>query len=313
MLSLLNELIAFRGYRPRILVVDDQTVNIRVIHELFKDECEVLIALSGAQAITQCQEHRPDLVLLDVMMPGIDGHEVCRRLKADPDNQLLPIIFLTAQHEEADEALGFELGAVDFITKPINKTIVLARVRTHLALKLQSDFLKSIALTDGLTGVANRRRFDEDLPLSWKHCARSQQHISLMMIDIDYFKRYNDKYGHLQGDSCLRKIAQAIKDALQRPGDLTARYGGEEFVCVMPDTDARGAEENAQRVLENVRALKIEHALSEVDQFATVSIGVSIQIATPGGQPDGLVIAADQQLYEAKRQGRARVSTIDLR
>lgn len=191
--------------RPRILVVDDQTANILLIRELFKDECEIFMALDGEQAIAQCQALMPDLILLDLVMPGIDGFEVCRRLKEDPRTRAVPVIFISAQREEADEARGFELGGVDYIVKPVNRTILRARVRTHLALKFQTDLLNSIALMDGLTGVANRRKFDEELQTSWLLCARQRQPVALLLLDVDYFKRFNDRYGTRPGTTaCAR-------------------------------------------------------------------------------------------------------------
>lgn len=295
-----------RKDRPRILVVDDQPTNIRVIHGLFKDDCDLYMATDGEQAIAQCDAHLPDLILLDVMMPGVDGHEVCRRLKAHPRTADIPIIFLTAQHNEDDEARGFELGAVDFITKPINSVIVRARVRTHLALKFQTDLLKNIALLDGLTGVANRRKLDEDLGAQWLQCARNQQPLSLILIDVDFFKRYNDHYGHQQGDDCLRKVAEMLRLTLKRPLDTAGRYGGEEFMCILPETDLDGACRLAEQILAAIRGLGIAHAQSEIDGVVTVSLGVASTLPKHERAPLELIEAADRMLYEAKRNGRAR-------
>lgn len=164
--------------KPKLLLVDDQRVNILVLYELFRDECEIFMATDGEQALQSCRTVLPDLVLLDVHMDGLDGHEVCRRLKDDPETRDIPIIFVTAQGEEQDEVHGFELGAVDFIVKPINPVIVKARVKTHLTLKQQTDILRSFALLDGLTGVANRRKFDEELALDWRQCQREQAPLS---------------------------------------------------------------------------------------------------------------------------------------
>ncbi|WP_256597426.1 diguanylate cyclase [Pseudomonas sp. 31-12] len=190
-------------------------------------------------------------------MEGMDGHEVCRRLKADSATQGIPIIFITAQQQESDEVLGLELGTVDLISKPINTTIVRARVRTHLTLKLQSDLLRSMALMDGLTGVANRRKFNEDILADWRLCFREQKPLSLILVDVDYFKRYNDRYGHQAGDDCLRSVAQTLSETVRRPYDLVARYGGEEFACVLPNTVLSDAVEIAERMQERVRTLGI--------------------------------------------------------
>ncbi|QAY86880.1 diguanylate cyclase response regulator [Pseudomonas arsenicoxydans] len=293
--------------RPKLLIVDDQPTNIRVLHELFRQDCDVFMATSGEQAISVCQIQLPDLILLDVVMEGMDGHEVCRRLKADPATQGIPIIFITAQQQESDEVLGLELGAVDFISKPINTTIVRARVRTHLTLKLQSDLLRSMALMDGLTGVANRRKFNEDILADWRQCFREQKPLSLILVDVDYFKRYNDRYGHQAGDDCLKSVAQTLSETVRRPYDLVARYGGEEFACVLPNTVLSGAVEIAERMQESVRTLGIEHSASDVDRVLTISLGVAT--LTPTGELgfEALIEAADKQLYEAKNAGRARV------
>lgn len=294
--------------RPRILVVDDQTSNILLIRELFKNEYEIFMAQDGEQAIAQCQALMPDLILMDLVMPGIDGFEACRRLKDDPLTRAVPIIFVSAQREEADEARGFELGGVDYIIKPVNHTILRARVRTHLALKFQADLLSSIALQDGLTGVANRRKFDEALQSDWLQCARQQQPVSLLMLDVDHFKRFNDRYGHQAGDDCLRRVAQAIRLSLRRPRDLAARYGGEEFACLLPETDLEGASSLAGEILQAIRALGIPHEASDAEPTVTASIGVASMIPNGSTAPQTLVERADLQLYQAKHEGRARVS-----
>lgn len=293
--------------RPKLLIVDDQPTNIRVLHELFREECDVFMATSGAQAIATCQAQLPDLILLDVVMHGMDGYEVCRRLKADPVTQGIPIIFITAQQQESDEVLGLELGAVDFISKPINPIIVRARVRTHLTLKLQNDLLRTMALMDGLTGVANRRKFDESILMNWRLCFREQRPLSLILVDVDFFKRYNDQYGHQSGDGCLRSVAQALSEMVRRPYDLVARYGGEEFACVLPGTDLSGAVEIAEKMQERVRALGIEHSASDVDIVVTISLGVATLTPTNDLEFQVLIENADKQLYEAKKAGRARV------
>lgn len=293
--------------RPKLLIVDDQPTNIRVLHELFREYCHVFMATNGEQAINLCQTQLPDLILLDVVMEGVDGHEVCRRLKADPLTRAIPIIFITAQQQDSDEVLGLELGAVDFISKPINAVIVRARVRTHLTLKLQSDLLRTLAMMDGLTGVANRRKFDEHLISDWRQCFREQKPLSLIMVDVDFFKRFNDRYGHQAGDACLRAVAQALAEAVRRPYDLVARYGGEEFACILPNTDLPGAIEIAEKMQARIRGLGIEHAASDVDRVVTISLGVAS--ITPAGDLDWqqLITMADKQLYEAKIKGRARV------
>ena len=296
--------------RPKILIADDQPTNIRVLYELFRDQCDVFMATNGAQTIQICRAELPDLILLDVVMEDIDGHEVCRRLKADSLTNAIPIMFVTSQNHEADEVIALGLGAVDFITKPINPVIVRARVRTHLTLKLQGDLLRASALLDGLTGVANRRKFDEDVQTDWRQCLRETAPLSLVLIDIDYFKLYNDRYGHQAGDNCLKLVAKALAETLRRPYDKLARYGGEEFGCLLPKTELAGASAIAERMQTRVSELRVEHLGSDVDQVVTISLGVASMVPTPSITPELLLKAADQQLYEAKRTGRARVCAL---
>ncbi len=298
--------------RPKILAVDDQVMNIRLIHELFSEDFDVFMATDGLQAISKAQDLMPDLILLDVVMPGMDGYEVCRRLKADAKTTDIPIIFITGNFDEQDEVKGFELGASDFIHKPINAIITRARINTQLALKQQADQLRSIALMDGLTGVANRRKFDREFATAWKHCLRYQLPLTLMMIDVDFFKRFNDHYGHQLGDSCLQWVARAINKTLKRPQDLAARYGGEEFACVLPDTNSVGASIVAEQVLQAVLDLRLDHAHSDAGSIVSVSIGVATEVPQVELDHESLIVAADQQLYKAKQAGRAQAQIIDL-
>jgi diguanylate cyclase (GGDEF)-like protein len=270
------------------------------------------MATSGAQALALCALHRPDLVLLDVMMPDMDGYEVCTRLKADPATRDIPVIFVTAHNDEAAEARGLEVGAVDFISKPINPQIVRARVKTHVTLKAQSDLLRSWAYMDGLTGVHNRRYFDEQLTAEWGRAVRNKAALSIVMLDVDFFKRYNDRYGHQAGDDCLRRVASTIKNSLKRPADQVARYGGEEFVCLLPDTDLVGALQVAQQIGDQIFALQMAHADSSAAPVVTVSLGVCSKPADATGSALALLSQADAQLYAAKADGRHRVKGTDL-
>ena len=290
--------------RPRLLVVDDQPVNIQAIYQAFAADHQVLMATSGAQALALCASQQPDLVLLDVVMPGMDGHQVCRLLKSDSATRDIPVIFVTAHHDEAAEAQGLDLGAVDFISKPINPRIVRARVRTHLTLKAQADLLRQWVYIDGLTGVYNRRHFDERLAAESARAMRNGAALSVVLIDVDLFKRFNDRYGHQAGDDCLRRVATALKAGIRRPGDLAARYGGEEFVCLLPDTDLSGALILARQLGAAVQALQIEHADSAVAPVVTVSLGVSSKAGKSQGNAAALLREADAQLYRAKSRGR---------
>jgi diguanylate cyclase (GGDEF)-like protein len=298
--------------RPRLLVVDDQPVNIQALYQTFSSDHQVLMATSGPQALDVCASKHPDLVLLDVEMPGMDGYEVCRRLKADESTRDIPVIFVTAHNDEAAETCGLEAGAVDFIAKPINPAIVRARVKTHLTLKAQSDLLRKWVYIDGLTGVHNRRCFDERLEAEWARAARNGRPLSVVLLDVDFFKRYNDRYGHQAGDECLRRVAATLAASLKRPGDLAARYGGEEFVCLLPDTPLAGAMKIAEDIGQRVHAQQIEHADSSAGPVVTVSLGACCRRAGSPGSAAALLRGADAQLYLAKTQGRHRACGAEL-
>ncbi len=302
------DLTASAPRRSRLLVVDDQPINIQALYQTFSADHQVLMATSGEQALALCTSQQPDLVLLDVVMPGMDGFEVCRRLKADDATRDIPVIFVTAQNDDAAETRGLDAGAVDFIFKPINPKIVRARVRTHLTLKAQADLLREWVYTDGLTGVHNRRYFDERLTVEWLRAVRNGSALSVVLLDVDFFKRYNDCYGHLAGDECLRRVASALKACVRRPSDLVARYGGEEFVCLLPDTDLLGAMTVAEELSQLLFVQQIPHADSSVAKVVTVSLGVCSKRAginvESAHSAESLMREADAQLYLAKARGR---------
>lgn len=291
---------------PRLLVVDDEPTNIQALYQTFRDDHQVLMATDGAQALAVAREKLPDLVLLDVVMPGMSGHEVLTQLKSDEGTRDIPVIFVTAYNDTSSETQGLALGAVDFISKPINPPVVRARVHTHLTLKAQADFLRSMARIDGLTGIYNRRHFDERLDIEFRRAARSQTPLALALLDVDDFKKYNDHYGHLQGDDVLRNVAATLKATLKRPGDLLARYGGEEFVCILPEVHLAAAAGFAQTLVDAVHALHIEHATSRTAAVVTVSLGMSVYEPGQPGSAALLLAAADAALYRAKHEGRAR-------
>jgi len=307
-----NRFVAAAQEKPLLLVVDDQASNIQTLYEIFKDDYEVCMATNGADGIAFCQSRKPDLILLDVVMPEMSGYAVCQQLKNDPFTQEIPLIFVTAQHDPEEEARGFDVGAVDFIRKPFHANVVKARVRTHLTLKHQSDFLRSLSLTDGLTGVANRRQFDIAIQAEWQRCLRVERPLALIMIDVDFFKRYNDHYGHQSGDVCLQSVATALKKSCNRTSDLFARYGGEEFACILSGTPLESARQKAQDLEQIVRALRIPHEASDVTDVVTISLGVAVIIPTKEKNVGDLIACADSQLYLAKRAGRGKMHAIQM-
>ena len=296
--------------RPKVLVVDDQAINVQALYQVFQADHQVFMATSGEQALAVALRRQPDLVLLDVMMPGMDGYEVCRRLQSEDATRDIPVIFVTAHRDDEAETRGLDAGAVDFISKPINPRIVRARARTHLTLKRQSDLLRQWVYIDGLTGVRNRRYFDERLSEEWARSLRQKTALSLLLIDVDFFKRFNDRHGHASGDACLREVARALGEGMRRPSDLIARYGGEEFACLLPDTDAAGAESLARQLGERVRSCELPHGDSEVSPWVTVSIGACTKpealTESAAGSLSLLVEQADGCLYAAKSAGRDR-------
>lgn len=295
--------------KPTILVVDDQPVNIMTLNEILKSDYEICMATSGREALFFCEARRPDLVLLDISMPEMNGYEVCNRLMKNELMQGIPVIFVTSATDPADEARGLAEGAVDFISRPIHSKVVQARVKTHLALKFQSEQLRSLAHLDGLTGIANRRAFDTTLAAEWRRCMRSHSAVSVILIDIDFFKRYNDHYGHQAGDEALQSVAAALKDRLRRSHDIVARYGGEEFACILPETPADGAYAKALELEAAIRGLSILHAKSEIAPVLTISLGAATVIPGDNENVSEILALADQQLYAAKNTGRGRVQS----
>ena len=453
-----------------ILIVDDQLPNLRVLSLMLKhNDYKVRKATDGESAIEAVKIKQPDLILLDIQMPGMDGYEVCHKLKSNDETKDIPIIFISALSEVFDKVKAFDMGGVDYITKPFQEEEVLARINSQLTIRLQhkilqkeqkilmvnktqlefqqeklkaeieqrkeaekiilqsralihsiltnsldgiaafeskrnietgkiedfeslevnpifrkmfnqkdedslnfkktideidsnlfSDFVKVIetdiplegeliygepknkerkwyhymavklgdglaitfrditirktaeiklnrlATIDGLTGINNRRIFDETLHTEWQRCQREEISLSLIIFDVDFFKLYNDRYGHQAGDDCLRQVAQAAREAVKRPTDLVARYGGEEFAIVLPHTERLGAIFVAETIKEAIHSRAIPHEKSTVNEFISVSLGIASIIPTSESSPDTLIQMADRALYEAKQQGRDR-------
>jgi diguanylate cyclase (GGDEF)-like protein len=314
------------AFNNDILIVDDTPENLTVLRQMLTEQgYRVRPALSGEIALKAVQADTPNLILLDIMMPGMDGFEVCRKLKSEAGTRDIPVLFISALNEEADKIKGFQVGGVDFITKPFHGAEVLARVKTHLALRnmhlqLLAEIeerkraeqalmdanreLDLLASLDGLTKIANRRQFDLHLQQEWKRLRREQVPISIILCDIDYFKPYNDAYGHVAGDKCLKQIAQGIRRAVKRPADLVARYGGEEFAVILTNTDIDGAVKVAEDISKEIRNLKIPHDKSEVGRHVSLSMGVSSKVPGRSDEPEAFINDVDQLLYQAKEAGR---------
>lgn len=298
--------------RPSVLIVEDDGTIQALLSAVLAGDWDVRTASTGEEGLQAAADSVPDIILLDIGLPDLDGREVCRRLKATPRLEPIPVIFLTARTSGEDEIDGLQAGGIDYITKPINPAVLKARVRNHLELKQNRDELIKLARTDGLTGLYNRRTFDDVLLREWRRLARTGEPLSVIMMDVDHFKLYNDTYGHGGGDSCLLRVARAAEGALQRPADVVARYGGEEFVALLPETKLDGAIAVAEAIRLAVAALNIPHASSNTAAHVTLSLGVASTIPQPDKEPAELLEIADQQLYRAKSEGRNRSKGIDV-
>jgi diguanylate cyclase (GGDEF)-like protein len=283
-----------------ILVVDDDPLIIQVVYKLLGENYTVLMATNSEQAIKVCEKSMPDLVLLDVMMPGINGLETCQVMKNNPQLSNIPVIFMTSLQSQDDENECWQAGGVDFIQKPIKPMTLVNRVKTHIINKHQADLLTKFAYTDSLTAISNRRYFDKRLEEQHALSKRDKNPLSLLLIDIDLFKQYNDSKGHLAGDDVLCAVAKCLQNCGQRPSDICARFGGEEFALILPDTSEQGAIEVAKNILKSVAKLNIEHPNS-IEPYLTVSIGIA---STVFESTTDFIDEADKQLYLSKQNGR---------
>ncbi|MDY0122221.1 MAG: diguanylate cyclase [Sulfurimonas sp.] len=296
--------------RATLLLVDDAVINIEILINLLKDDYNLKIAKNGTKALEIAKSSDDiDLILLDIKMPDIDGYKVCKELKTDERTHNIPIIFITGNDMPQDEEYGLRLGAIDYIIKPFHPTIVKMRVQNHVNMKLKSDMLEQLSMYDGLTHIPNRRFFDERYTILHKEAQEQQKSLAVMMLDIDYFKPYNDNYGHGKGDETLIKVAAALQNTLKRPEDLVARYGGEEFVVVLEDISPEGAKKVADKLVKSVAALDIEHEYSEAASCVTVSVGLSYKDASKEIPKEQLLKDADDALYTAKEAGKNRYAT----
>jgi diguanylate cyclase (GGDEF)-like protein len=319
-----------------VLLVDDSSDNLRLLSTMLQTQgYRVKKAISGQFALQSLEVIEPDLILLDINMPGMDGYEVCESLKMQKKYQAIPVIFMSAAGEVLNKVKAFNVGAIDYITKPFQLEEVLIRVENQLnqkrlyqQLQQQNALLKTeiderlriekslteanqtlelLASLDGLTGIANRRRFDEYITTEWQRCLRGSFLLSLILIDVDFFHRYNENYGHLAGDDCLKKVATILANVSQRATDLPARYGGEEFVIVLPHTSQMGARTIAEEIQKAIAEQRIPHRKSSVSRYLTTSIGVATTIPDHESGMTDFIDLADQALFKAKKLGRDRI------
>ena len=299
--------------KPTILVVDDMTTTLLLLHDLLKDTYEVKIAKSGTKALEILESPNDiDLILLDIEMPDINGYDVCKRIKNNETIKNIPIIFITGRTSQEDEEYGLNLGAIDYITKPFNKAIVKLRIKNYLDLKIKNDMLEKLSMYDGLTNIRNRRFFDETFEKTFSEIKRDKKSLAVLMIDIDFFKPYNDNYGHGQGDETLKKVAKALEKTIKRASDFVARYGGEEFVILLKDINKDGVEAVANNLLNAIRELKITHEFSKIENYVTVSIGVSYYNSSSDITKLELLLKADETLYNVKNSGRNNFAILEV-
>jgi two-component system chemotaxis family response regulator WspR len=312
---------------PVVLLVDDQLMVAELIRRMLMDESDIEFHYCGdpKEAVAMAKKVKPTIILQDLIMPEVDGYTLVDEYRNDDSTRNIPIIVLSTKEEPEDKSLAFERGANDYLLKPPEKIELIARIRAHsrgyltqlqrdeafIALrKLQSELedsneeLQKLSSLDGLTGIANRRRLDEFLQNECLRSARDNTVLSFILIDIDFFKPYNDNYGHLAGDGCLRKVATALSEIINRPADLVARYGGEEFGVILPNTDIEGASKLAEILRKKIKALAIPHEHSDAGKSVTISMGVASKVVCDGSSPLDIINMADGALYEAKDSGR---------
>lgn len=291
-----------------ILIVDDEKVNLDILNHILRPEYTIYVAKNGESALRRAAADRPDLILLDVLMPDMSGFEVLEKLKSSKETHSIPVIFITGLTGIEDEERGLFLGAVDYITKPFHNSIVTARVRTHIQIVRQMRTIERIGMIDALTEIPNRRSFDQRMRAEWGRSAREKLPLSLLMIDIDFFKKYNDTYGHNQGDLALQTVSRAIVSGLKRQSDFACRMGGEEFAVLLPNTDINGALFIGEAIRASVEAAKIPMGSGVEPTSCTVSVGAACTIPSPSDNMTELLERADSALYDAKRSGRNRVA-----
>jgi len=287
-----------------VLIIDDHETTITALQKILSSDYTVFAALNGLEGIKLAEKYLPDVILLDILMLDMDGYQVISELKKSELTRSIPVIFLTALTSDADEEKGLILGAVDYIVKPFSASIVKLRLYNQMKMLEQFRMIEKLSMSDQLTGLPNRRSFEERIKVEWARSMREKTPISILIIDLDKFKDFNDTYGHLQGDVVLQTIAKVFPTVIRRPADFIARWGGEEFIVVLPNTNSPGALDIAEKI--RLTAENTKHHGDNCEESLTVSIGVNTK-DPPSGLLEDFFQGADTALYEAKRNGRNRV------
>lgn len=294
----------------KILIVEDERINQSVLEDTLQDSYTLYTSALGKNAIKMAKRLRPHLILLDIILPDIDGFEVLKQLKEDRTTQDIPVVIITGLDNDQDEEKGLILGAVDYIRKPFNRLLVKARVNTQMQIVRQVQAIEKLSFFDALTDLLNRRKFDYHMEYEWRRAIRKQTLIGLMMMDLDGFKKYNDHYGHMQGDVMLKAVASVLKNTLHRPTDIKCRWGGEEFAVLIPETTPEGFLMMAEKIRAEIEQLEVSYAVTNEITKITASIGATCMI--PGRQDvlADFIETADALLYKAKRNGRNQVQSL---
>ncbi|MGW8286678.1 MAG: diguanylate cyclase [Desulfobulbales bacterium] len=313
-----------------VLLVDDQQMIAEAVRRALssQEDIEFHYCQDPSKAVKLASEINATVILQDLVMPEIDGLMMVRYFRVNEATAQIPIIVLSTKEEATIKSEAFQLGANDYLVKLPETIELIARIRYHsqaYITQLERDAafraleksreqlaeanrtLQKLSSLDGLTGIANRRTFDETLSKEWNRAVRDQKPLGLIMLDIDFFKLYNDHYGHQGGDDCLKKVAKGLEAAINRDADFLARYGGEEFSAILPDTDIQGAVKVAEEMRQSIKSLHIEHVKSKVSDIVSISIGVASMIPQNDTEQETLIAAADQALYKAKEEGRDRI------
>lgn len=294
--------------KQTLLVVDDDINALEAMDLFFSTQFNTIICDDAQQALKIFDDTKIDLVLLDINMPVMNGHEFCALLKRKPTTENIPVIFLTGEIDDDIEFRSLNIGAIDFMHKPVDLQTLRVKIENHMRLASHRQQLADMSFTDPLTGVANRRFIDANLARECQNASRGNYPIAIAVIDVDNFKAYNDTLGHQQGDICLRRVAEILSQTLRRGTDLFGRYGGEEFVAILPQADSEGTETIVDALVAAVEAAEIPHPSSDCSAFVTVSIGVATFVpdafAVADKTPGELFDEADQKLYQAKAEGK---------
>ena len=297
--------------RQQLVIANANALQSRRLASVLGEAYQHRFASTGQDVLRMAIDNQADLILIAVRLPDTDGFAICRQLKADPRTHAIPVILTTEHRDGRDESEAFRAGAVDYLMPPFRAEGLQARVRTHLELRKAHDELLQLAAIDPLTGIANRRSFDLWLENEWRRSRRAGRILSLGLFDVDFFKQFNDSYGHPRGDESLRQLAATLRGVFRRPGDLVARIGGEEFAVVLPDTDFAGTLHVTRKMVRQIRNLCIEHRASEASAYFSVSGGLLTLRPRFGEEASEGIEKADQLLYQAKRTGRNRCLSLN--